>query len=66
MVQVCQQMAKVFLAFWEDCPAGPFGKAEDFLKLLVDDHRDLLECLIEGNCEKFVTQPFQSTDARST
>ena len=40
-----QRMAKDFLAFWADCPAGLFGKAADFLKLLEDDHKDLLACL---------------------
>ena len=26
-LRFCQQMAKAFLAFWADCPAGLFGKA---------------------------------------
>ena len=41
----CQQMAKDFLAFWADSPAGLVDKAEDFLKLLTDYHKELLACL---------------------
>ena len=41
----CQQMAKNFLAFYADCPVSLVGKAEDFLKLFADDHKDLLSCL---------------------
>ena len=49
----CQRMAKHFLAFWADCPAG-----------LSDDHiKDLLACL--RSFQEFVTEPFQSADVRS-
>ena len=41
----CQQMAKVFLTFWAGFPAGLVDKPDDFLKLLEDDHKDLLACL---------------------
>ena len=41
----CQRTAKDFLPFWADYLAGLFGKAEDFLKLLGDDDRDLVACL---------------------
>ena len=38
-------MANDFLVFWVDCPARFLGRGEDFLKLLADDHKDLLVCL---------------------